>query len=79
MVKGTLLPHAIMLCGPMGCGKMALVMGFASYLLGDRDNNSSDDTHTVSTAANAVAMLKNWEHPDLHFIISCDTSERNFN
>ena len=23
------LPHAIMLCGPMGCGKMALAMAFA--------------------------------------------------
>jgi DNA polymerase-3 subunit delta' len=67
MVNEGRVPHAIMLCGPMGCGKMALAMGFASYLLGDRDNNSSDDTHTVSTAANAVAMLKNWEHPDLHF------------
>lgn len=25
------LPHAIMLCGPMGCGKMALAMAFAIF------------------------------------------------
>ena len=27
------LPHAIMLCGPQGCGKLALAVGFAQYLL----------------------------------------------
>ena len=27
------LPHAIMLCGPAGSGKMALALAFASYLL----------------------------------------------
>lgn len=47
------LPHAIMLCGPMGCGKMALAMAFAAHLL--RRN------------ANDAAMLAKWEHPDLHF------------
>ena len=29
------LPHAIMLCGPNGVGKMALALAFASRLLGD--------------------------------------------
>ena len=47
------LPHALMLCGPMGCGKMALAMGFAKHLL---SRNSNDE-----------AMLARWEHPDLHF------------
>ena len=28
------LPHAIMLCGPEGCGKMALAISLASYVLG---------------------------------------------
>ena len=46
------LPHAIMLCGPMGCGKMALAMAFAAHLL--RRN------------ANDAAMLAKWEHPYLH-------------
>ncbi len=35
MVDEGRLPHAIMLCGPQGCGKMALAMDFAKVLLGD--------------------------------------------
>ena len=52
------LPHALMLCGPMGAGKMALAMGFARHLLTASNQQSS---------ANAEAMLAKWEHPDLHF------------
>lgn len=29
------LPHAMLLCGPQGSGKMALALAFASHLLGD--------------------------------------------
>lgn len=29
------IPHAMLFCGPQGCGKMALAMAFASYLLKD--------------------------------------------
>lgn len=47
------LPHAIMLCGPKGCGKMPLAMAFACHLL---DTDSSQK-----------AMLAKMEHPDLHF------------
>ncbi|MBQ8047321.1 MAG: DNA polymerase III subunit delta [Prevotella sp.] len=36
MVDDGHLPHAVMLCGPQGCGKMALAMAFASYMLGER-------------------------------------------
>ena len=35
MVNEGRLPHAIMLCGPQGSGKMALAMGLAKVLLGD--------------------------------------------
>lgn len=35
MVTENRLPHAIMLCGPHGCGKLALAVAFASYLLGE--------------------------------------------
>ena len=35
MVSEDRLPHAIMLCGPQGVGKLALAVGFASYLLGE--------------------------------------------
>ena len=54
MVKENHLPHALMLCGPHGCGKFALATAFASYLL---------DNGTPS----AKAMLEKLEHPDLHF------------
>ena len=47
------LPHAIMLCGPQGCGKLALAVGFACYLLNRTPNDE--------------AMLAKLEHPDLHF------------
>lgn len=47
------LPHAIMLCGPQGSGKMALAIALATHLL-----NTSDQART---------MLDNFQHPDLHF------------
>lgn len=47
------LPHAIMLCGPQGSGKMALAIALASHLLG--------------TSEQAWNMLNIFQHPDLHF------------
>ena len=54
LVKEERLPHALMLCGPQGCGKLPLAVAFACYLL---------DNGTPS----AKAMLAKLEHPDLHF------------
>lgn len=54
LVKEQRLPHALMLCGPQGCGKLPLAVAFACYLL---------DNGTPS----AKAMLDKLEHPDLHF------------
>ena len=54
------IPHALLFCGPEGCGKMALAMDFAKYLL--TENICNPTAHE-----NALAMLSNWEHPDLHF------------
>ena len=54
MVEENRLPHAMMLCGPQGAGKMALAMAFACQLL--------DDGKVTSRA-----MLDKLEHPDLHF------------
>lgn len=51
------LPHAIMLCGPAGCGKMALALAFASYIISGGDSRESG----------SQAMLARMEHPDLHF------------
>lgn len=56
------LPHAIMLCGPAGCGKMALALAFASHLLTDENPQATDIQRRQ-----AEAMLSKWEHPDLHF------------
>ncbi|MDO4934307.1 MAG: hypothetical protein Q4E71_06835, partial [Prevotella sp.] len=33
MCREDRIPHAMMFCGPRGCGKMALAMAFAYYLL----------------------------------------------
>ena len=63
MVKEDRLPHALLFCGPHGAGKMALAMAFACYLLAG-DETKGESSPSVS---NARAMLRNWEHPDLHF------------
>ena len=54
MVSEDRLPHALMLCGPMGAGKMALAIAFGCLLLDDGK-------------ASSKAMLDKLEHPDLHF------------
>ena len=64
MVQEGRLPHALLFCGPQGCGKLAMALAFASYLLGERDASSETLTPEQRRAS---AMLKKWEHPDLHF------------
>ena len=58
MVSNGRLPHALMLCGPQGAGKMALAIGFAKMLL---------SSSAPQPTANTQAMLDKLEHPDLHF------------
>jgi DNA polymerase-3 subunit delta' len=64
MVNEDRLPHAIMLCGPQGAGKLALAVGLAQRLLATKVENSmfSDAPEYVESP-----MLKKLEHPDLHF------------
>lgn len=62
MVDEGRMPNTMLFCGPHGCGKMALALALASYLLGERDDNTSPTSRT------AKAMLDKWEHPDLHFV-----------
>ena len=50
------VPHALLFCGPEGSGKMALAMAFACELLRQHPNPASQE-----------AMLRQWQHPDLHF------------
>mgnify|MGYP002620189532 CR=1 FL=1 len=55
MVDEGRLPHAIMLCGPMGSGKLALAVAFAKVLLSRSTLNPQPST------------LNKLQHPDLHF------------
>ena len=63
MVREERIPHAMLLCGPRGSGKMALALALASYLLCKNHQENDDACETC----NQCAMLKKWEHPDLHF------------
>ncbi|MBO5612237.1 MAG: DNA polymerase III subunit delta [Prevotella sp.] len=64
LVDENRVPNALLLCGPQGCGKLALAMAFASYLLGEKDCEGSE---LSEHEARQIAMLRKWEHPDLHF------------
>lgn len=64
MLTENRLPHALLLCGPRGCGKMAVAMAFASYLL-CRDSRGEDDS--CGTCPQCI-MTRKWQHPDLHFV-----------
>ena len=55
------LPHAIMLTGPQGAGKLALAIGFAKVLLSQGGETSMFGEPVESP------MLRKLEHPDLHF------------
>ena len=63
MVHEDRLPHAMMLCGAQGSGKMALALAFANYLL-CRNHTQGDEACEVCPQCK---MLRKWEHPDLHF------------
>ena len=64
MVDEGRLPHAVMLCGPSGVGKMALAIGLAKLLLCEKVEGGmfSEGPEYVESA-----MLRKLEHPDLHF------------
>ena len=66
LVEEQRVPHALLFTGPAGCGKLALALAFASYLLGERHNGHSLLSNEAATL-NAEAMLAKWQHPDLHF------------
>lgn len=63
MVSEGRVPHAMMFCGPSGCGKMALALAFASYLLCKNSEGTDDSCGTCQQCA----MLRSWSHPDLLF------------
>ena len=63
MVHNNRLPHAMMLCGPAGSGKLALGLALASYLLCERHAEGD----APCGECGACAMMRRFEHPDLHF------------
>jgi len=75
LVAESRVPHAMLLCGPMGCGKMALALALASFLLGERDDSDPLEAEAAKKMPelspekrrNAEAMLAKYSHPDLLF------------
>ena len=63
------LPHALMLCGPSGTGKLALATAFACYLLSLRDKETAMSGLFGDAGGDdeESPMLRKLEHPDLHF------------
>ncbi len=66
LVSEQRVPHAMLFTGPEGSGKLALALAFASYLLGERYEGHSI-LESGAAVTNAEAMLRKFEHPDLHF------------
>ncbi|MCD8211036.1 MAG: DNA polymerase III subunit delta [Prevotella sp.] len=62
MVHKDRLPHALLLCGPGGSGKMALGLSLASYLL--CASRTEEDSCGVCPQC---SMINSLAHPDLHF------------
>lgn len=56
------LPHALMLCGPAGTGKLAIALFLAQYLLCEHTEAGAPCGHCHS-----CHMTAQWQHPDLHF------------
>ncbi|MBP5381583.1 MAG: DNA polymerase III subunit delta [Bacteroidaceae bacterium] len=56
------LPHALMLCGPAGSGKLAIALALARYMLCEHpvEGEPCGQCH-------ACLMTEGWAHPDLHF------------
>ena len=57
------LPHALMLCGPDGAGKMALAIALATYIL----NGNLSNPRPLREGEGRVFKVRGIEHPDLHF------------
>ena len=65
MVSEDRLPHAIMLCGPAGIGKLALATAFGCHMLNPQLKSLTSHLSPLTSAE--PPMLRNLAHPDLHF------------
>ena len=57
------VPHALLLSGPSGCGKLALAVSYAQYLLCHRPG-----THDACGECPSCRTFTHFVHPDLHFV-----------
>lgn len=62
MASGGRMPHALLLLGPEGSGKLAMAMAFAQYVL-CANPNESDACGKCPSCIKASKLV----HPDLHF------------
>jgi DNA polymerase III subunit delta' len=62
MAGGERLPHALLLLGPQGCGKLALAIAVAQYIL-CHNKTSTDACGQCPNCLKAEKLV----HPDLHF------------
>lgn len=60
------VPHALLLAGPEGCGKMALALDYARLLLCENPQREGS-TATACGTCRGCAMTRALAHPDLHF------------
>ena len=79
MVREDRVPHALLLCGPVGSGKKALAIAMACELIKHSTARPAAEPAMFSMFgdepaaqepvpdANTMAMLAKLEHPDLHF------------
>ena len=57
------LPHAIMVCGPSGCGKLPFAMALARYVCCTNPSETDSCGECMS-----CRMAEKLEHPDIHFV-----------
>ncbi len=62
-IKERRIPHAQLFCGPEGCGKLAMAIAYARYLMCNNPNGT--DACGVCPACVKINKLA---HPDLHFV-----------
>lgn len=68
LVKEERIPHALMLAGPEGCGKVALAWAMAQYI--SCENRNGDEPCNQCPSCIKIRKL---EHPDLHFVFPVTT------
>jgi len=62
MINTKRVPHAQLFLGPAGCGKLALAVAFAQYVLCEGDKKDE-----ACGACNSCSKAQKLIHPDLHF------------